>query len=122
MPHLIWRLSATDEVNTFPPFIRRHCFDLVQQVGEQKEGRKEVQMQQGSLRQQRRGGGGDDDGGDEGKDNASGILKQHGDDIMLIETGRAGQRRAYRSERFGERGTRLCVTSNPCLPQVPFCH
>ena len=44
----------------------------------------EVQMQQGqgSLRQQRRGGGGDDDGGDEGKDNASGILKQHGDDIM----------------------------------------
>ena len=57
-------------------------------MGEQKEGRKEgrmeVQMQQGqgSLRQQRRGGDRDDDGGAEGKDNASGILKQHGDDIM----------------------------------------
>ena len=76
-----------------------------------------MQQGQGSLRQQRRGGGGgDDDGGDEGKDNASGILKQHGDDIMLIETGRAGGQRGFRGERFGERRPGLCGALSPRLP------
>ena len=53
---------------------------------------------------------------EEGKDNASGILKQHGDDIMLIETGRAGGQRGFRGERFGERRPGLCGTLSPCLP------
>ena len=62
-------------------------------------------MQQGGLRRQqcgRRDGDGGEERGEKGKDNAGGILKQHGDDIMLIETGRACRQRGSRGERFGE--------------------
>ena len=81
-------------------------------MGEQKEGRENKcsRAEQGGLRQQLR------DEGEEGKDNASGILKQHGDDIMLIETGRAGGQRGFRGERFGERRPGLCGALSPCLP------
>ena len=99
-------MSARDNgvninTDTVPPFIE-HCFNLAQQVGGQKEGRK---VQQGCRRRQLCGRRDGDGGGEEGKDNASGILKQHGDDIMLIETGRAGRRRGCRRERFSEWAT-----------------
>ena len=104
VPHagsLKWRdatsdlASAKDEVNTFPPLIR-HCFNLVQQVGEQKEGSTNAAEQPKATARRRRR-----------KERITRAEYLSSTETTLCKWKReeqAGrQQRGYRSERFRER-------------------